>query len=279
MSERLLISGRKAQHTNIPIDNLLLSSYAESTPAFAGFIQQQASPLVHYIAVEHQLQAVVLYVPRPPLQQLMTYASTCRGTLGLSDVLIDLTCEYRVISIDGGNPDSDYYVHAGMWQSALGLRAKNSTVHQTLIDALTQYPTYGLIACGHSLGGGVAALLAIACSTSAHTFLEQNRARSKPTLHPPVTTPFVTSFASGLPAGRPIHCYSYGPPAVTSLDLAKYAQGLITSVVQNSDVVPCLSLGVLRDLKNVAVTLFEESNVAEEIVGRVSHSTCVRRID
>jgi hypothetical protein len=57
---------------------------------------------------------------------------------------------------------------------------------------------------------------------------------------------------------------------VASLDLTRYARGLITSVVQNSDVVPCLSLGVLRDLKNIAVTLFEEGNVAEEIVGRVS---------
>jgi hypothetical protein len=30
-----------------------------------------------------------------------------------------------------------------------------------------------------------------------------------------------------------------------------------------------LSLGVLRDLKNCAITLYEEGNVAEEIVGRV----------
>lgn len=240
------------QHTNIPIDALLLSSYADSTPAFT---QQKAPPLVHYIAVEHKLQAIVL---------------TCRGTLGLSDVLIDLTCEYRTISVDGGSPGADYYVHAGMYQSALGLTAKNSTVHQTLMDALNKYPTYGLVFCGHSLGGGVAALLAIASSTPSATFLKQTIGRTKPMAHPPISTPFVTSFASGLPAGRPIHCYAYGPPAVTSPDLARYTQGLITSVVQNSDVVPCLSLGTLRDLKNVAVTLFEEGNVAEEIVGRVS---------
>ncbi|CAD6588545.1 MAG: hypothetical protein TREMPRED_005079, partial [Tremellales sp. Tagirdzhanova-0007] len=240
-----------AQHTNISIDDLLLSSYAESTPAFT---QKKAPPLVHYIAVEHKLQAVIL---------------TCRGTLGLSDVLIDLTCEYRTISVDGGRPDGDYYVHAGMYQSALGLTAKNSTVHQTLIDALTKYPAYGLVVCGHSLGGGVAALLAIACGIPAETFIQQNSARAGSIAHPPILTPFVTNFSSGLPAGRPIHCYSYGPPAIASPDLARHTQGLITSVVQNSDVVPCLSLGVLRDLKNVAVTLFEEGNIAEEIVGRV----------
>ena len=88
--------------------------------------------------------------------------------------------------------------------------------------------------------------------------------------HPEFTTPFVTSFNSGLPPGRPVHCYSYGPPAVASSDLAQYARGLITSIVHGSDIVPTLSLGVLRDLRNVSVTLFEEGRVAEEIVGRVS---------
>ena len=171
--------------------------------------------------------------------------------------------------MDGGSPDADYYVHSGMYQSALGLTAKNSTVHKTLSDALTRYPGYGLVLCGHSLGGGVAALLAIVSSTTTDTFLKQNATQSKPVTHPPISTAFVTSFGCGLPAGRPIHAYAFGPPAITSPDLARYTEGLITSVVQNSDVVPCLSLGVLRDLKNVAVTLFEEGNVAEEIVGRV----------
>jgi pimeloyl-ACP methyl ester carboxylesterase len=157
-----------------------------------------------------------------------------------------------------------------MYQSALALTARRSTVHQTLLEALAKYPSYGLVLCGHSLGGGVAALLSIKCAQSSSTFLTQNLARPSPAPHPQIATPFVTSFASGLPPGRPIHCYAYGPPAITSPDLARYTKGLITSVVQNSDVVPCLSLGVLRDLKNVAVTLSEEGHVAEEIVGRVS---------
>jgi hypothetical protein len=187
----------------------------------------------------------------------------------LSDVLVDLTCDYRTIQIDGGDPDAEYYVHSGMYQSALGLTARDSTVHKTLVDALNRYPNYGLVVAGHSLGGGVTALLAIAYSTPADVFLRQADLGQSLT-YPPISTPFVTSVASGLPPGRPIHCYAYGPPAVVSPDLTRYSRGLITSVVQNSDVVPCLSLGVLRDLKNIAVTLFEEGNVAEEIVGRVS---------
>ncbi|WVR07474.1 hypothetical protein IAU60_004516 [Kwoniella sp. DSM 27419] len=240
-----------AQHTGLPIDCLLLSSFAEAT---ATLIQQEAPPLVHYVAVAHDLKAVVL---------------TCRGTLGVSDVLVDLTCEYQTIQVDRGVPDASYYVHAGMWQSARKLTVKQSTVHQTLVDALSRYTDYGLVLAGHSLGGGVAALLAILSSMPADSFMEQNHAKRQPGQHPLISTPFVTNFSSGLPPGRPIHCYAYGPPAVTSPDLATYSRGLITSVVQDSDVVPTLSLGGVKDFKNIALTLSEEGNVAEEIVGRV----------
>jgi len=113
-------------------------------------------------------------------------------------------------------------------------------------------------------------MFAILSSMPSSTFLAQDTSSDHLKSHPEITTSFVTSFASGLPPGRPIHAYAYGPPALASPDLAKYARGLITSVVLNNDVVPCLSLGVLRDLKNIALTLYEEDKVAEEIVGRVS---------
>ncbi|BEI85067.1 hypothetical protein CcaverHIS002_0504680 [Cutaneotrichosporon cavernicola] len=244
-----------AQHTNIQIDALLLSSFTESEAYSPAFAQEKAPPLVHYVAVEHALQAIVL---------------TCRGTLGLSDVLVDLTCDYREIPVEGGDPDGAYFAHAGMYESAVKLSAKQSRVHQTLLAALEQYPSYGLVLCGHSLGGGVAALLAINSAMPAEKFMAQNATRERPVRHPRITTKFVTSFSSGLPPGRPIHCYAYGIPAVVSSDLARHSSGLITSIIQNADVVPTLSLGVLRDLRNIAVTLFEEGGVAEEIVARVT---------
>lgn len=40
-------------------------------------------------------------------------------------------------------------------------------------------------------------------------------------------------------------------------------------MVQDTDIVPSLSLGVLRDLKNIAVTMAEEKGVAEEIFRKV----------
>jgi len=185
-------------------------------------------------------------------------------------VLIDLTCDYCSVDLEGADPYAEYYAHSGMYRSALNLTSRKSSVHQHLVHAREQYPAYGLVVTGHSLGGGVAGLISIISSMPSKVFTKQNAEKSKPVEHPPITTPFVTSFASGLPPGRPIHCYTYGVPAITSADLAEYSKGLVTSVIHNSDVVPCLSLGVLRDLKDVALTLFEEGNVAEEIVGRVS---------
>ena len=59
-------------------------------------------------------------------------------------------------------------------------------------------------------------------------------------------------------------------PCVASQDLASWAKGLVTSIVHHLDVVATLSLGTLRDLKQVAAALWEdEGRVAEEVVGRV----------
>jgi hypothetical protein len=91
---------------------------------------------------------------------------------------------------------------------------------------------------------------------------------------PNVTTPFVTSISSGLPPGRPIACYGYGSPCIASVDLSHYCRGLVTTCVNNWDCVPTLSLGLIQDMRNVAVNLCEGSegeggSTAEEIVGRV----------
>jgi hypothetical protein len=112
-------------------------------------------------------------------------------------------------------------------------------------------------------GGGVAALLAIlwACST-------EDYISSTSTLYPP-STPFVTSPASPLPSGRPIHAYAYGPPATVSIPLARLTRGLITSVVHNWDVVPCLSMGMIRDLRRIAITLKEAPDLLEESRARI----------
>lgn len=68
--------------------------------------------------------------------------------------------------------------------------------------ALEDYPAYGLVLTGHSLGGGAAALLSILWSCPS-TFYDAHVA-SLPGAAATVgqRTPFVTNFSSGLPSGR-----------------------------------------------------------------------------
>ncbi|POW11744.1 hypothetical protein PSTT_05075, partial [Puccinia striiformis] len=209
-----------ASHVGLTVDQILLSSFTEPNPVLGNEV---LSPLVHYVSIDHDSKAIVL---------------TCRGTLGLSDILVDLTCEYEPIAVDGGDPNASYLAHSGMLHSALRLRRESSTVHEVIKQALIDYSNYGLIITGHSLGGGVAALLAVLCSTRTET------------------TKFVTSFRSGFPPGQPIHSYTYGTPAVASLDLSEYTKGLLTTVCNGIDI-------------SIAVSLHEEESVAIDIVKRV----------
>ncbi|KAM0787937.1 hypothetical protein ACM66B_006142 [Microbotryomycetes sp. NB124-2] len=241
-----------AHHAGVPVQDILLDTYSDMQAGI--FDNEKISPIVNYIAVDHEREAIVL---------------SCRGSLGLSDLLVDLTCSYEPIHVPNGDPAGHYYVHAGMWHSAT--RMQRGLVHETIRQALLRHPSYGLVLCGHSLGGGVAALLSIlwACPTATFERYEEIAAPTAP--HPLLFTPFVTSPTSGLPAGRPIKCYAYGPPCVASLDLQEYCRGLVVSTVHNNDVVPTLSLGLLRDLKTTALNLHEDRHrgTTQEIIGRV----------
>ncbi|KAL0081221.1 Alpha/Beta hydrolase protein [Phycomyces blakesleeanus] len=234
-----------AHHTGVPIQDILLSSYTDAS-LLSSMHHPSMHALVHYVAVDHQAKAIVL---------------TCRGTLGLSDILTDLTCGYVDFDLptdQPGLPPVRYRAHGGMLDAAQRLAAREKgRVFQTIRQGLQRYPEYGLVLCGHSLGGGVVGLLSVIWSER----------REQAVSHP---VPFVTSPFSGLPAGRPIHCYTYGPPCCMSLELSEYCgQGLVTSVVHGYDFVSGLSIGLLKDLKNVAQTLHTESNITDEIIGRL----------
>ncbi|GAA6023225.1 hypothetical protein JCM11491_006486 [Sporobolomyces phaffii] len=249
-----------AHHVGIRVEDILLSSFTDPQPILSN---EKISPIVNYVAVDHSVEAIVL---------------SCRGSLGLSDILVDLTCDYEPMPVPEGDPHGSYLVHSGMFLSATTLQ--RGTVHDVIKDALERFPTYGLVLCGHSLGGGVAALLSILWSTPAAAYERQEdemrSERRRPPPHPPIASAFVTSFSSGLAPGRAVACYTYGVPCVASPDLARYSEGLVISTVHNYDLVPTLSIGVLRDLKTMALGFYAETGVAEEIVARVV-GLCQRR--
>ncbi|EER29881.1 Lipase family protein [Coccidioides posadasii C735 delta SOWgp] len=234
-----------SNHTGMPPSTILLSSFVDPAGGSNASGQtQEGFPLVHYLTLDHDSKAVVL---------------TLRGTWGFEDILTDMTCDYDDLHWMG----KTWQVHKGMLASAKRLlEGGGARVMATIKAALEEFTDYGVVFCGHSLGGGVAALLAILISRPNDTDM------CGPSF---VTASTHSSGTEGniqrqpgqfrLPAGRPIHVYAYGPPAVMSSSLRLATRRLITTTVNGQDVVPSLSLGVLHDFH--AVSLSFKSDVAD----------------
>eukprot|EP00050_Salpingoeca_kvevrii_P019178 m.83273 g.83273 ORF g.83273 m.83273 type:complete len:145 (+) comp8295_c0_seq4:177-611(+) len=106
--------------------------------------------------------------------------------------------------------------HSGMLQAAQHI---NGELHNKdiLSACFRECPDYKLIVVGHSLGAGVASLLACLLRSSYQT----------------------------------LECFPYSPPgAMLPADAADYVSTFTTSVVVGSDVVPRLSYGTLMTLRS-----------------------------
>lgn len=240
------------KHTKSTQESILLASFVDPQGGSDSTGKTNTGvPLVHYISLDHESKAVVL---------------ACRGTLGFEDVLADMTCDYDILAWKG----KSYKVHKGIHASARRLLyGADGKVLQMLKVALEEFEDYGLVLCGHSLGGGVAALLGVMLSepnTSGTNFITSSEPH----------TQFLSEEGSEthahvcLPPNRPIHVYAYGPPGTMSASLRKAARGLVTTVVQGNDLVPYLSLGVLHDMQAVALAFKTDSGAAKaEIRNRV----------
>ncbi|KAH7176705.1 hypothetical protein EDB81DRAFT_48934 [Dactylonectria macrodidyma] len=244
-------------HTESDTHSVLLASFVDPEGgADSSGLTGTGVPLVHYISLDHEAKTVVL---------------ACRGTLGFEDVLADLTCDYDVLTWC----DRGYKVHKGVHASARRLLyGGDGRVLVTIREALLEFPDYGLVLCGHSLGGAVTALLGVMLSepnpvgAGFVTAVEPHRGLSSspaceavPLDHP------------CLPSGRPIHVYAYGPPGTMSTSLRKRTRGLITSIIHGNDIVPYLSLGSLRDSQAVALAFKDDQHQAkDEIRQRVWHA-------
>ncbi|OAV97613.1 hypothetical protein PTTG_01922 [Puccinia triticina 1-1 BBBD Race 1] len=99
--------------------------------------------LVHYVWIDHDSRAVVL---------------SGRGTLSLSDMLVDLTCKYEPIGVNNRDPNAPYLLHAPSvcaGNPRTSMKSSESSIVQEVIkQALVNNPSYGLIITGNSLGGG-----------------------------------------------------------------------------------------------------------------------------
>ncbi|TVY54984.1 Sn1-specific diacylglycerol lipase beta [Lachnellula cervina] len=249
-----------SSHTQLPTDTILLSSFVDPQGGTDSSGHTNTGvPMVHFVSLDHDSKAVIL---------------TCRGTMGFEDVLADMTCDYDTLSWRG----RDYSVHKGIHASARRLLdGGGGRVIATIAAALEEFPDYGLVMCGHSLGGGVTALLAIMISEpspdlSSTAFITSTSSypSSPQLLLTDASEQGTAPSAIRLPAGRPIHVYAYGPPACLSPSLRLATRGLITTIVNNQDLVPYLSLGVLHDLQACALAFkTDDSGAKGEVRSRV----------
>lgn len=234
--------------TGLPPSAILLSSYVDPAGGTnsAGEIQK-GFPLVHYLFLDHESKAVVLAL---------------RGTWGFEDILTDMACDYDDIEWQGKN----WKVHKGIHASAKRLlEGGGGKVMATIKAALEEFTEYGVIFCGHSLGGAVAALLATMISqpktdTSGPSFVTASALQATQPLLLTAGHQQEASKAFTLPTNRPIHVYAFGPAACMSPFLRRATRGLVTTVVNGKDVVPSLSLGTLHDLRAVALSFKKDTS-------------------
>ncbi|RAK96745.1 putative lipase [Aspergillus ibericus CBS 121593] len=246
-----------SDHAGLPASTILLSSYVDPAGGTnAAGETESGFPLVHYLFLDHESKAVVL---------------TLRGTWGFEDILTDMTCDYDDLEWQGRS----WKVHKGMHASAKRLlMGGGSRVMITIRAALEDFPDYGVVFCGHSLGGGVAALLATMISepnnneSSGTSFTTASYQSAKGNL--PLAGSNEGDSAFFLPPGRPIHVYAYGPPSTMSPFLRRATRGLITAVVNGQDVVPSLSLGILHDMHTASLAFKSDvSNAKSHVRFRV----------
>ncbi|KAJ5980454.1 hypothetical protein N7481_007752 [Penicillium waksmanii] len=267
-----------SDYAGLPPSTILLSSFVDPAGGSnAAGETESGIPLVHYLSIDHDSKAVVL---------------TLRGTWGFEDILTDMTCDYDDLEWQGKN----WKVHKGMHASAKRLlEGGGGRVMITLRAALEEFTDYGVVLCGHSLGGGVAALLATMISepnlaptattgkrTGTGTGTSFVTASYEPSPRPRLLTVDTEtshhaipppSQTYTLPNGRPIHVYAYGPPAVMSPFLRLATRGLITTIVNGHDVVPSLSLGILHDMHTVSLSFKSDISGAKSHIRQRLHES------
>jgi pimeloyl-ACP methyl ester carboxylesterase len=150
---------------------------------------------------------------------------TIRGTWSASDMLTDLCCSTTVLSaptntttlwewLRPAHRKTTLEAHAGMVQAALALR---DSLQDKVAAALHAHPDHQLVLVGHSMGGGVAAILGL---------LWQNVFDGE----------------------APPRVYLYGPPCVAAFESPLTQHANIHSVVLPGDPFCTLSLGHVTEL-------------------------------
>jgi len=175
---------------------------------------------VHYLAVDHSIQKVVISI---------------RGTLSLQDCIVDLVCEPKELdpcewqSFYGDDNRIKFgSVHLGFWSAAQRL---SKLIEADVKAALGKHPNYSLVIVGHSYGGAVASLLCILWAAS-DNWTHQEFTR------------------------RNLHAYAFGAPCAVCSEVSKdkWVRQRVTSVVLGDDIVSRISLASFQEMQEQLVS-------------------------
>lgn len=189
----------------------------------------------HYVAVDTPNKSVILAL---------------MGTLTLAGVMKDLRSSY----MKGKVWDEEYDVHTGMWKAAKALIEFPSLISQ-IKEGLEAHPDHQLVVLGHSLGGGIASLVACLLAEAPKSS----------------TGPFVTN--SRTIPGRKIICYGFEPAPAFEESLAIRSKALTFSVVNKNDIVPSLCHGAILDFIIVGKKLKNDPDYHAKIVEEIMTNT------
>ena len=140
-----------------------------------------------------------------------------RGTSSSADWLTNLFIKPGALALKGEKPE-DCVVHGGMLQAARFLLARAGQLIRSMSAA-----GFAVVVVGHSLGGGVATVLAV-----------------------------ILREEVGM---RDVRCVAYAAPPAVSRRLATLARDYVSCIVNGDDVIPRTSVGSLKNMGAVLARL------------------------
>lgn len=194
----------------IPMENIVHLSTDNS---------MYASPFI--LAIDDDIQSIILSI---------------RGSLSMQDVLVDLLASgLRLQNEELPTEGVTFVAHLGMLTTARRIRQQLRD-RQLIELAQARRPGYPLVVCGHSLGAGVASVLAVLLK----------------------------------PKYPELKAYCYGNPLGSmNAEMAEYCTGFVCSVVYGYDVFSRLNMATLTDLKLRLLDALTVCNVPKfRIIGR-----------
>lgn len=167
----------------------------------------------HYVTLDHNAKAIVIAV---------------RGTFSLRDAITDaIAFPEHIKEINDKFPDAE--CHSGMLHAARYILGKLND-NKVIETALQRAPDYQLVVCGHSLGAGTAAILAL--------ILKQKYPN--------------------------LICFAFEPPGwLVTKEISQYMADFCLSLVTGNDLVPRIGIVTLKKLVGQMVHVVKEATNPE----------------